>query len=130
RFPPIIWVNACQSAAAERNNFLRLLSPVAATVVATRTLVAVADSRAIAEQALPAVAISGQAPHCAIRDVLSKAPPPVLAGRWATTIISVQYELWSALGTEDRQVPDIESLGDFPMRVDRVAALSHIGAEL
>ncbi|MEY9123805.1 hypothetical protein [Bradyrhizobium yuanmingense] len=129
-FAPVVWVNACQSAAAERNNFLRLLSPLAATVLATRTLAAVADSRAIAEKALPAIVIGGHAPHAAIRDVLSTSPPPMLAGRWATTVISVQYELWSALGTEERQVPDLESAGDFPMRVDRTHALSSIAGQL
>ena len=130
RFAPVVWVNACQSAAAERNSFLRLISPMAATVLATRTLAAVADSRAIAEKVLPAVVIGGHAPHAAIRDVLSTSPPPMLAGRWATTVISVQYELWSALGTEERKVPDLESAGDFPMRVDRTHALSSIAGQL
>ncbi|MGJ5040644.1 hypothetical protein [Bradyrhizobium sp. HKCCYLRH1062] len=130
RFAPIVWVNACQSAAAERNSFFRLLSPMSATVLATRTLAAVADSRAIAEKALPAVVIGGHAPHAAIRDVLSTSPPPMLAGRWATTVISVQYEMWSALGTEERQVPDLESAGDFPMRVDRTHALASIADRL
>jgi hypothetical protein len=130
RFAPVVWVNACQGSSAERHNFLRQLSPLAAAVVTTRTLAAVEDSRAIAERALPAIAIGGRPPHGAIRDILAVRAPPVLSARWATTVISVQYELWSALDPEQREVEDIESAGDFPMRMDRNASLAKIAADL
>jgi hypothetical protein len=93
-------------------------------------LAAVKESRLIAETALPMIVKHGRAPHSAVRDVLCGSGAPVLAGRWATTVISVQYDLWSALSTEDRQVEDVESAGDFPMRMDRMEPLRMIREHL
>jgi hypothetical protein len=125
-FPPVIWVNACKSASAKRNSFLRALAPLASTVLATRTLATVKDSRALAEVALPLIAINGQAPHSALRMAFRAKMPPVSSSRWATVVVSVQYELWSALETEERQFEDADSAGDFPSRLDRTSSLSKI----
>jgi hypothetical protein len=95
-------------------------------VITTRTVAAVEDSRAIAEKALPKIVIGGQPPHTAVRDVISTSSVSMVAGRWATTVISVQYEIWSALAPEERNVEDLESAGDFPMRMDRTEAFAVI----
>lgn len=125
-FPPAIWINACRGASAKRNSFLRSLAPMASTVLTTRTLAAVDDSRAVAEVALPLIAIEGQAPHSALRTALKAKMLPITSSRWATIVVSVQYGLWSALKTEERQVEDADSAGDFPSRLDRTSPLSRI----
>jgi hypothetical protein len=127
---PAIWMNACKGASAERNSFLIALSRVASTVVTTRTLAAVDDSRAVAERALPLIIIDGRAPHSSLRETLQGSRQEVRSGRWATTVISVQYQEWSALGTEERPIVDTESAGDFPMRADRVRPLKSIAEHL
>ena len=129
-FPPVIWINACKGASGNRNSFLRSLAPLASTILTTRTLAAVGDSRAVAEAALPLIVLNGQAPHSALREVLEDKMPPVQSSRWATMIVSVQYDFWSALETESRQVEDVDSAGDFPSRMDRTSTLSSIEAVL
>jgi hypothetical protein len=125
-FPPLIWINACHGASAEQDSGLRALAPISCCVVTTRTLVAVRDSRSLATNTLPKIVIEGCAPHSAIRETLHETPLPVKSARWATTVIAVQYETWSALGSEDRIDVDLDSAGDFPMRMDRRAPLQNI----
>ena len=69
RFPPVVWVNACQGAAAHQESALRMLAPVSSCVIATRTVIAVDDSRALARAALPLIC-QGRAPGSAIRQAL------------------------------------------------------------
>lgn len=127
QFPPFVWVNACKGGAAARNSVLRRLSPVASTVITTRTLATVRDSRALAERALPMITVDGRAPHSALRETIRKLPADaVRSARWATTVIAAQYELWSALGTEARQFEDRESAGDVPLRMDRKQPIARI----
>jgi hypothetical protein len=123
-----VWINACKGAAARGNSFLRSLSPEAGTVLTTRTLAPVEDSRAIAEDALKRIALDGEAPHVALRLVMNTCTykPPVTSGRWAAPVVSVQYEYWSPLDTEHRPIEDVDSAGDFPVRLDRVSSLSRI----
>ncbi|TIM05511.1 hypothetical protein [Mesorhizobium sp.] len=130
-FPPIIWINACQGGAAKRNNVVRRLAPFASVVIATRQVAVIQDSMALGLLALPMIAIDGMAPPVALSRAISqmaKSRPQdaVMAARWATTILAVQYDLWSALGTEDRNIIDPESVGDAPMRLDRSVPLGQI----
>jgi hypothetical protein len=129
-FPPVIWINACLGAAAEKDSALRLLAPISCCVITTRTLAAVEDSRAIAEAALPMIVKGGWAPHSALRQVLQKNPPSVRSARWATTVIAVQYGQWSVLAPEARAYLDYESAGDFPRRVDRAQPLKAVEQQM
>lgn len=130
RFPPVIWVNACLGGAAESDSALRVLSPIACCVITTRTLSAVSDSQALGLAALPRIVRDGQAPPGAIRDALHHKPLPIRAARWASTIISVQYDSWTALGSEGRIAADLESAGDFPLRLDRAEPLGRVAQHL
>ncbi|TPK87364.1 hypothetical protein [Mesorhizobium sp. B2-4-17] len=130
-FPPIVWINACKGAAAKRNSALRALGPTTAAVIATRTLAVVEDSLKLGTIALPMIAIDGKAPPLALRDAIAQlvedAPQDsVKSARWATTIVAIQYKLWSPLGTEERKIDDAESGGDIPMRLDRTVPLLKI----
>jgi hypothetical protein len=131
RFPPIIWINACQGGAAKRNNVVRRLAPLASAVITTRQVAVVEDSMTLGLQALPDIALEGVAPATALTRAvaeMAKARPDkaVMAARWATTVIATQYGLWSPLGTEDRKLPDPESAGDVSMRLDRSEPLDAI----
>jgi hypothetical protein len=129
--PPIIWINACQGASAERNNVLRLLSPVAAAVITTRTLAVVDDSLELGRQILPKIAIHGDAPPVAVRKAIPELKAEaVRSARWATTVVAVQYGSWTALATEKRNLTDIESGGDFPIRMDRAGPLEAIAGQI
>lgn len=129
-FPPVVWLNACLGGAAEQDSALRLLSSVSACVITTRSVVAARDSRQLAVTALPMIVAGGWAPPSALREAQHRKPLTVRAARWATTMVSVQYDSWSALSAEDRLVADLDSAGNFPMRLDRVEALRTIADHL
>jgi hypothetical protein len=116
---PVFWMNGCQTGAAERGSAIRMLSPFASVVIATRTLAAVDDARPLGEQALPLMA-SGHAPPIALRDIIaSQNSVTVNSARWATPITAVQYDKWTALGDSPIAELGVESLGDVPRRLDR-----------
>jgi len=129
--PPVIWINACQGASAARNNVLRLLAPVAAAVITTRTIAVVDDSLELGRRVLPKIAIDGEAPPVAVRNAIPElGAEAVRSARWATTVVAVQYGSWTALDTEKRNIADIESGADFPIRIDRAAALDAIESQI
>ncbi|MER9924452.1 hypothetical protein NKJ84_16100 [Mesorhizobium sp. M0048] len=130
-FPPVIWINACQGGSAKRNNVVRRLAPFSSVIIATRQVAVVEDSMALGLRALPLIAKDMLAPPIALYKAIfemAKLRPQdaVMAARWATTIVAMQYDLWSALGLESRDVIDAESVGDVPMRLDRAVPLDQI----
>lgn len=134
--PPVVWINGCHSGAARLNSAIRLLSPYASTVIATRTLAEVNDARALGEAVLPGIAVGGWSPVSAMRDAIAaQTAATVDSARWATPIVAVQYKAWTALAPERREDLDEESYGDIALRVDRddqvdrIAALIKTGIE-
>ncbi|MGJ0509023.1 MAG: hypothetical protein ACR652_18250 [Methylocystis sp.] len=126
---PVVWVNACFGASSPGLNALTAFSARASCVITSRTAAATAQSRDQALIGLPALA-AGYAPPAAIWRALRNTDQTLLGARWATTVVSVQYEVWSALDTENRNLDDAESVGDFPMRLDRTAPLRLVESRL
>ena len=135
RFAPVVWINACQGAIAASSNVLRSISPYASAVITTRAVAAADDCRLLAELALPDIAIRGRAPHAAMRgavaELIERNVDVYQSARWATTFVSVQYDLWSPLDLEDRVAfGSRDSAGDVPSRLDRAAALDVAGGAI
>lgn len=130
RTPPVIWFNGCKTGLAQYGSCIREFAPMAATVIATRTLSAVRDSRQLGEIVLPQIAINGRSPQSALRSAIGKLPKETLrSARWTTTIVAVQYDMWSALEIDERLKDsglDKESAGDIPLLLDRVKPLGKI----
>jgi hypothetical protein len=132
QFPPVIWVNACQTGSAPQESALRMLAPLSCCTIATRTVIAVDDSRELARVALPLI-VNGRAPHSAVRQAIHDSPPSVQCARWATTIVAVQFGIWSASAPQRRagfKDFDSDSIGDFPRMLDRVRPLQGVEAFL
>jgi hypothetical protein len=126
KFPPVVWFNACFGAAAKQESALRILGAWTCCMITTRTLAAVDVSRRLAEYALPAIIVQGLCPTVAIRNAILAKRPTVRGARWANLVIAVHFDHWRALGNPERQAEDRESVGDFPMRCDRVIPLGRI----
>jgi hypothetical protein len=126
---PVMWVNACFGASSPGLNALTAFSPMASCVITSRTAAAIAQSRELALIALPSLA-AGYSPPAAIWRALCSTDQTLMGARWATTVVAVQYEVWSALDTENRKLDDIGSVGDFPMRLDRAAPLRLVEGRL
>ncbi|MEM9329932.1 MAG: hypothetical protein AAGA53_01325 [Pseudomonadota bacterium] len=122
-FAPVVWINACNSGAAERASALTLLAERAPVVMATRSEVFAKSAGSLAELVLPKI-VEGTPPPTALREVSLGLPDPVIgAAQWCSTIIAVQYELWYALGKSDLS---IEESGDFTNRINRTDQIGNV----
>ncbi|MFG1201789.1 hypothetical protein V5F29_05295 [Xanthobacter aminoxidans] len=127
KVPPVVWINGCQSGAAQINSAVRVLAPYASVVIATRTVAVVSDARALGEMALPRMAVKGWSPSSAMRDsIKSQSFETIESARWATSIVAVQYRNRTLLAPERTLGLDRESYGDVPLRLDRREPLKDI----
>ncbi|MDW9593534.1 hypothetical protein GOA63_15100 [Sinorhizobium meliloti] len=123
---PLVWINACQGAAIQRNTVLTRLAPKASVVITSLAEVRADVARAIAMCALPKI-VFDTAPPTVFREVIGDLDARLRsAGRWGRYVIGAQYGVWSNARRSKAEKIDPNWGGDLPNRLDRERVLAGI----